>query len=484
MHLKIKIILIAILLAVFTLGANAKVVLPNFFDNGMVLQQQTQVGIWGKSTKIANALSITTSWDKKTYSVTIDENGNWKTKLSTPKAGGPFIININDGDEVTLNDVWIGEVWLVSGQSNMEMPVQGFKNQPVLNAAEIFKAATNKNIRVFRTIKEAKGLPANNMKGNWQVADSAVIRLFSAIGYLFAVQLQEKLNVPVGVIQSAWGGTNISSWMSAESFKDFEKENRYQSKHPDSVKKMDRNVPSALFNGMINPLMGYGIKGVLWYQGEHNHREPEFYAKVFPVMINDWRTRWGIGNFPFYYVQLAPNESVKDGENISLSALFREMQYNAQFSIPNTGMSVTLDAGEQKVIHPANKPAVAQRLAAIALNKTYGFKEVVYAGPSYKNHTINGNQLVLNFDNVVKGLKPFTTPSVNFELAGADKVFYPAKADIKGNAIVLKSDKVQKPEAARYGFKMWVVGDLYNVEGLPASSFRTDNWFAPQYGKK
>lgn len=474
--------LLLALLLIAKIG-KSEVILPNFFATGMVLQQQTQAGIWGKSDKLAKALTITTSWDKKSYSVNIDERGHWKTNLATPKASGPYTIKINDGKETVLSDVWIGEVWLVSGQSNMEMPVQGFKGQPVLNSAEIFKNATNKNIRLFRTTKEAKGVASDNLRGNWQVADSAAIRLFSAVGYLFAVELQQKLNVPVGIIQSAWGGTNISSWMSAESFKNFEKENRYKTKHPDSVVKTDRNAPSALFNGMINPFIGYGIKGVLWYQGEHNHREPEFYAKVFPVMIADWRKRWAMGNFPFYYVQLAPNESVKDGEQISLSALFREMQYHSQFAIPNAGMSVTLDAGEQKIIHPANKPAVAKRLATMALNKTYGFKDIVFAGPSYKNHTVNGNQLTLNLDNAIKGLKPFATPSVNFELAGADKVFYPANAQIKGSSIVLQADKVKNPVAARYGFKMWVIGDLYNTDGFPATSFRTDNWFAPQYGK-
>ncbi len=477
-----KIIKLLICFLLTSVYADAKVTLPNFFANGMVLQQQTQVGIWGKST--AKSLVITTSWDNRKYAISIGADGNWKAKIATPKAGGPYTISLNDGNETILSDVWIGEVWLVSGQSNMEMPIQGFKDQPVLNSAEILKHATNKKIRVFRTIKEAKGVPVDNLRGTWQIADSAGIRLFSAVGYLFALELQQKLNVPVGIIQSAWGGTNISSWMSVETFKDFEKENRYKLKHPDSVIKTDRNAPTALFNGMINPLVGYGIKGVLWYQGEHNHREPEFYTKVFPVMIKDWRTRWGVGDFPFYYVQLAPNESVKDGTQISLSALFREMQYNSQFSIPNTVMSVTLDAGEQKVIHPANKPVVAKRLAAIALNKTYGFKDIAYAGPSYKSHTVQDNQLILNFDNVAKGFKPFATPSINFELAGADKVFYPAKAEIKNNTIVLQADKVQKPEAARYAFKMWVIGDLFNTEGFPASSFRTDDWFAPQYGKK
>ncbi|MFN0291057.1 sialate O-acetylesterase [Pedobacter helvus] len=476
-----KKILLLITLSIIAQNLCAKITLANFFASGMVLQQQSQVSIWGKST--AKSLTITTSWDKKKYTLNIDADGRWKTKLSTPKAGGPFSININDGEETTLNDIWIGEVWLVSGQSNMEMPVQGFKNQPVLNSAEIFKNATNKNIRLFRTLKEAKGLPADNMRGNWQVADSAGIRLFSAVGYLFAVELQRKLNVPIGIIQSAWGGTNISSWMSAETFKDFEEENRYKLKQPDSVKKMDRNAPTALFNGMINPLVGYGMKGVLWYQGEHNHREPSFYAKVFPVMVKDWRKRWGLGDFPFYYVELAPNESVKDGEKISLSALFREMQYHSQFAIPNAGMSVTLDAGEQKIIHPANKPVVAKRLAAIALNKTYGFKEIPFAGPSYHSHTVKEDKLILDFNNVDQGIKPFATPSVNFELAGVDQVFYPAKAEIKGNKIVLQSDKVKQPVAARYAFKMWVTGDFYNTEGLPASSFRTDDWFAPQYGK-
>jgi sialate O-acetylesterase len=478
--MKQTIALLFVLLFTAQLG-NAKVILPNFFANGMVLQQQSRVNIWGKSTKAAKQLSISTSWDSSTYSVEIDASGNWKTKINTPKAGGPFIININDGDEIRLNDIWIGEVWLVSGQSNMEMPIQGFKDQPILNSEEIFKSATNKKIRLFRTIKEAKGAPTDHMKGTWQVADSAAIRLFSAIGYLFAVELQQKLNVPIGIIQSAWGGTGIESWMSAETLKGFDK---YPVREAASVQRTDRNAPSALFNGMINPLVGYGIKGVLWYQGERNHREPELYAQMLPIMVKDWRTRWDIGDWPFYFAELAPIESIKDGEQISVSALFREMQYNSQFSIPNAGMSVTLDAGEQKVIHPANKPIVAKRLAAIALNKTYGFKEIAYAGPSYKSYMVNGDQLIIHFNNVAKGLKPFTVPSVNFELAGVNKVFYPATAQIRGNNVVLQSEKVKNPVAARYGFKMWVMGDLYNTEGLPATSFRTDDWFTAPYGKK
>ena len=476
-----KVILLIFLCSLNYNLSYAKVTLPNFFANGMVLQQQSLVNFWGTSSNTSKTLNIITSWDHKKYQTNTDVEGKWKIKLATPKAGGPYTMTINDGDHFQITEIWIGEVWLVSGQSNMEMPVQGFKGQPVLNSSEILKNATNKNIHVFRTTKEAKGTAVDNMRGNWQVADSSAIRLFSAVGYLFALELQQKLKVPVGIIQSAWGGTGVESWMSAEALKGFDK---YQPKEASSVKKTDRNAPSSLFNGMINPLIGYGIKGVLWYQGERNHREPELYAQMFPKMIADWRTRWNIGNFPFYYVQLAPIESVKDGEQISLSALFREMQYHTQFSVPNTAMSVTLDAGEQKVIHPANKPAVAKRLAAIALNQNYGFKEIAYAGPSYKSFTVKGNQLTLSFDHTENGLKAFTAPSVNFELAGADKIFYPAKAQIKGSNVILQADQVQKPVAARYGFKMWVMGDLYNAEGLPASSFRTDNWFAPAYGKK
>lgn len=476
-----KIITILICFLLQSQLSMAKITLPSFFANGMVMQQQAQVNFWGNSSNPLKILTITTSWDNKKYQITSDPGGKWKTKLITPRAGGPYTITINDGDNAQLSNVWIGEVWLVSGQSNMEMPVQGFKGQPVLNSAQIFKNATNKNIHVFRTIKEAKGAPTDQMRGNWQVADSAAIRLFSAVGYLFAVELQQKLQVPVAIIQSAWGGTGVESWMSAEALKGFDK---YPLKEANAVQKTDRNAPSALFNGMINPLIGYGIKGVLWYQGERNHREPDLYAQMFPKMIADWRTRWNIGDFPFYYVQLAPIESVKDGEQISLSALFREMQYNTQLSVPNTAMSVTLDAGEQKIIHPANKPVVAKRLAAIALHKNYGFKEIPYAGPSYKSFTVKDRLLILNFEHAENGLKAFDTPSINFELAGADKVFHPAKAQVKGNTVILQADQVPKPVAARYGFKMWVMGDLYNAEGLPASSFRTDNWFAPAYGKK
>lgn len=466
------------ILACLTSIARAKVVLPTVIGNGMVLQQQSDVKLWGNSK--GKLVKIITSWNKKEYTAEVNAQGKWTVKVTTPKAGGPYQITFNDGEETQLSNILIGEVWLVSGQSNMEMPIKGFKTMPVLNSAEFLKNASHPNIRLFRVARDAKGEPAENLRGRWQISDSTSVKLFSAVGYLYALELQRKLNVPIGIIQSAWGGTGIESWMSKETLTPFDK---YPVKPAAEVTEKDRLAPSALFNGMISPLIGYGIKGVLWYQGEHNHREPELYAKMFPKMIGDWRAKWGLGDFPFYYVQLAPIEAIKDGEDISLSALFREMQLNSQFVIPNAAMSVTLDIGEQKIIHPSNKQEVAKRLAAIAFNQTYGFKDIPFNGPLYRSMEIKADQLILSFDHAEKGLTSTYKKLVNFEIAGKDRVFYPAEGKIIGNKVMLTSAKIKNPLAARYGFKPWVKGDLFNAEGLPASSFRTDDWFSKQLGK-
>ena len=479
--MKLKFLLGALPVLFASVASYAEVVLPSVFANGMVLQQNTEVAIWGSSTT-QKEIVVTTSWNAKSYKAN-PTSGNWKVKVATPVAGGPYTIVINDGDETKLQDILIGEVWIASGQSNMEMPLKGFKDQPVANSEEIIKNSKNDKIRLFLGEKVTWSRPLSDVKGQWQPASPAAVTEFSAVGYGFAKTLQEKLKVPVGIIQVAWGGTLVQAWMSAKSL------NNYPDvKIPEDTNAAfeNKNVPTGLFNGMINPIVGYGIKGVIWYQGEQNRHEPENYLKMFPAMVNDWRARWGIGDFAFYYVQIAPY--ISKTEKLSRAMLelqpkvpfLREAQLKAESVIPNSGMAVIMDVGTQNTIHPPDKQTVSDRLSFIALNKTYGFKHVPYQSPVYKSQAIDGNKIHLKFDHA-EGLhfKGGVEETSNFEIAGKNQVFYPAKAVITKDGISVTANEVDKPVAVRYAFKAWVLGDLVNKHGLPASSFRTDNWVIP-----
>ncbi|WP_461787704.1 sialate O-acetylesterase [Pedobacter sp.] len=458
--------------------ASAKVVLPSFFSDGMVLQQNSQAAIWGNSDK--NTVTITSSWDKKSYKASV-ASGSWKVKLATPAAGGPYTITIDDGEKITLKDVLIGEVWVASGQSNMEMPLRGFKDQPVANADEIIKNAKNDKIRLFLGEKVTWSRPLTDVKGHWKAASPEVVTEFSAIAYGFAKNLQAKLKVPIGIIQVAWGGTLVQAWMSAKSL----------SPYPDVTIPQDnnaalenKNVATGLFNGMVNPLLGYQIKGVIWYQGEQNRHEPENYLKMFPAMVADWRQRWNVGEFAFYYVQIAPY--ISKTEKLSKASLelqpkvpfLREAQLKAEKLVPNSGMAVIMDVGAQNTIHPPDKQTVSDRLTAMALNKSYGFKNTPYQGPEFVSQTIKGSSVWLKF-NHADGLYFKNGNSSNFEIAGKDQVFYPATAKITKDGIEVSATQVQNPVSVRYAFKAWAMGDLFNKNGFPASSFRTDNWVIP-----
>ena len=479
--MKLKLFSSTILLFFLALTAQAKVTLPAIFADGMVLQQSATVAIWGKSITKGD-VTVITSWNGKTYKVK-PSSGNWRVKVATPKAGGPYTIVINDGDETKLKDILIGEVWIASGQSNMEMPLKGFKDQPVNNSAELIKNANNDKIRLFLGEKVTWSKPLDDVKGQWAYVSPAAVTDFSAVGYGFAKTLHEKLKVPVGIIQVAWGGTLVQAWMSAKSLNDFPD---VKIPEDNNAAFENKNVATGLFNGMINPLVGYGIKGVIWYQGEQNRHEPENYLKMFPAMVKDWRTRWEIGDFPFYYVQIAPY--IAKTEKLSKAMLelqpkvpfLREAQLKAEIIIPNSGMAVIMDAGAQNTIHPPDKQTVSDRLSFLALNKTYGLKQIAYRGPVYNSQTIVANKVLLKFD-YAAGLKFIGdgTESKNFEIAGKNQVFYPAKAVITKDGVLVTANEVEKPVAVRYAFKAWALGDLVNKDGLPASSFRTDNWVIP-----
>lgn len=459
-------------LAFLTLLANvsllkANVSLPAIISNGMVLQQQANVSLWGKA-KAGTKVSIVTSWNQKLYTVNSSNDGSWRLSVLTPKAGGPYKITFNDGSKLVLEDVLIGEVWLCSGQSNMEMPVKGFGNQPVLNSNDILTDAEEPGVRLFRIEKKMSKTPQTELNAKWEHTDASTVKEFSAVGYQFARILQQRLKVPVGIIQSAYGGTDIEAWMNLKSldgFKDF--------KIPADTAKSTKNDPGILFNAMINPIVGYAIKGTIWYQGENNRFNPRSYDKKMAAMVKLWRTLWGCGEWPFYYVQIAPNVYKDVADSIPL---LYEAQSRAMALIPNSGMAVSVDAGSMKTIHPPDKTIISKRLAYWALNKTYAKTGIAYMGPVYKTLKITGRKAVLAFSEIPNGLTAYDKPLLSFEIAGNDKVFYPAEATISGKTVVLHNDSVKSPVAVRYAFKDRSAGNLYNTEGIPAQPFRTDSW--------
>ena len=455
----------------------AQVTLPPFFADHMVLQQQSEVGFWGKA-KPGSTVSVSTGWNKKRYSATADATGKWKTKISTPAAGGPFEIKVTGDNSIVLHDVLIGEVWLCGGQSNMEMPMKGFRDQPVLGSNDAIYNSTNDKIRLFTVPRSIKTTPQDTVKwSSWKSAEPEAVSNFSATAYYFGRMIQERLKVPVGLMHISYSGSSAEAWMSEESLKEFPE---IKIPKPDQTTGLDSRTPTVFYNGMISPFFGYGIKGAIWYQGESNKDRPDQYEKLFPAMVKLWREKSGQGDFPFYYVQIAPYNYAQLPTNSrdvkANSAYVRDAQRKCVKLIPNSGMAVVMDIGEENLIHPANKEAGGKRLALMALAKTYGQKGFAYASPLFDTMTITGNVARIRFTDTPNGLTSFTKPLTNFEIAGADKFWRPAKAVISGGAVLVSSPDVATPVAVRYAFKDWVVGDLFSSEGLPVSSFRTDDW--------
>ena len=463
-------------------GLQAKVKLPSILNNNMVLQQQADVKLWGwanPNTKV----KIFTSWDKKSYIVVSDDQGNWLRKVKTPKAGGPFQIIFNDGEKLILNDILIGEVWFCSGQSNMEMPMQGFDRQPTSGGNDvIIKAKASVPIRIFNTdvvdgkrIRQVSKQPQTDCKGSWAVNSPENVAVTSAAAYYFAKYVHEVLEVPVGIIVSSLGGSAVEAWMSREAIQNF-KEFDLSILDNDIEVKNPQQTPCCLYNAKVAPLLNFTIKGYLWYQGESNRNNADLYAKLMPAFVKDMRNRWDIGEFPFYYVQIAPYKY--DHPDSTSSARIREVQSQNMEEIPNSGMASTLDIGNINFIHPVNKETVGKRLAWWALGKTYGIKGIDYATPIYKSMERKENKIFINFSNAERGITPMWTDLKGFEMAGADKVFYPAKAEIdtKTTRLAVWCDKVPDPVAVRYAYKNFAEASIFSISGIAVSSFRTDNW--------
>ncbi|WP_429393036.1 sialate O-acetylesterase [Mucilaginibacter lappiensis] len=477
MQIKIKSLTLLTCSLLFNIAVHAQVKLASIFTDNMVLQQQSQVPVWGWG-KAGKSITVTTSWNKKSYNVKTNSGGKWLVKIATPVYGGPYTVTIKSDTTIKLHNVLIGEVWLCTGQSNMEMPMKGFKSQPLVGSTDAILRSANNNIHIYTvprsSITEAQ---ENSKPSEWHVASPEFVANFSATGYYFGRLLNEMLHVPIGLISDCYGGSSAEAWMDPKGLSDFP-EIKIPAK-TDSIKAVSR-TPTTLFNGMLNPVIGYGIKGCIWYQGESNYEHPDQYEKLFPAMVKRWRELWGQGNFPFYYAQIAPYDYTQSPPYNSggkyNSAYLRDAQRKSLNSIPNSGMAVLLDVGEQTTIHPPRKEPAGTRLAYLALAQTYGIKGFDYASPIYKSMTIEGSRVSIRFDYAENGLTSWNKPLQSFEIAGKNKMFYPAQAMISGSTVVVSSPLVQEPVAVRYAFRDFVVGDLFGTNGLPASSFRTDDW--------
>jgi sialate O-acetylesterase len=640
----------------------AKIVLPSVFSNHMVIQQKTNAAIWGKG--IPNhVIKISTTWSTKTYASKSDKDGKWKILVSTPAYGGPYSVTISDGTKLTLQNILIGDVWVCSGQSNMEMPLAGWGK--IKDYQEEIAAAKYPDIRLLQVNHVVSNMPLENAEvanGGWMSCTPENISGFSSTAYFFAREVYKKTGIPIGLIHTSWGGTIAEAWTSrstlktlpdfaaaadkiagtkvskdgrgyqrklatwqklvtnkdkgyvnaksvwaAPSFEDSQWKSMllpeiweqaglpdfdgvvwfrkkitlpqswagkpikinlgmiddhdvaffngeqigetdgydqprvytipagkvkagevvltvrvfdsgggggiYGGKNALSVTSADgetisldgewkyqiglnlKNIApmpvidnspnrvTVLYNAMINPFIQFSIRGAIWYQGESNADRAVQYEELFPAMIRDWRRKWNIGDFPFYFVQLANYMKRTDQPGSSAWAELRDAQLKT-LAMPNTGMSVSIDIGEEKDIHPKNKQEVGRRLGLIALAKTYG-KNIAYSGPKVTSSRIVNNSIILNFNHTDGGLAAMDgKPLRGFAIAGADQKFYWATATINGTQVIVSAPEVSSPVAVRYAWADNPEVNFYNGAGLPASPFRTDNWRLTSYGKK
>ncbi len=450
--------------------ARADVRLPAVIGDNMVLQQSTETPIWGWA-DANEEVTVKGSWNAESRSIKAGADGKWRVKLPTASAGGPFTITVTAHNTITLENVMLGEVWLCSGQSNMEWTIGPGVGPGLDNSAEEIKNAQYPQIRLFKVDRTRADKPADNCPAKWQVCSPETIGPTSATAYFFGRRLYQELNVPIGLLESSWGGTEVELWMSEPAMRQIS----------DLVATMDRTgdkpAHSVLYNGMIAPLIPYAIRGAIWYQGESNVIRARQYRTSFPAMIQNWRRDWGQGDFPFYFVQIAPFDYRRLGDAwADRSPELREAQC-LSLSVPNTGMAVVSDtATDVKNIHPGNKQEAGARLALWALAKTYGQSKLVYSGPIYKEMKVEGDKIRIRFDHVGGGMVAKGESLTDFVIAGTDRKFVPAQARIDGDTVVVSSPEVAEPVAVRFGWSDIAVPNLFNKEGLPASPFRTDDW--------
>jgi len=440
----------------------ANVSLPNIFGDNMVLQRNSEVKIWGWGNP-KEEIKLVSSWNNQEYKVTANNQAQWELKIKTPEAGGPFRISIKGYNEVVLKNILIGEVWVCSGQSNMEMSA----SWGIDNGEEEAKNATNPNIRFFTVPKLTATTPQNNLLGNWTESTPETMKNFSAVGYFFAKRLREDLkNVPIGLISSNWGGTPAEIWMPEEVIQN-------DAILLENAKKLNEQEygprqPGRAYNAMIYPFVGFKIAGTLWYQGESNVGS-EVYDKTLSALITSWRKVWQ-EDFPFYFVQIAP---YKTGSNNFSNVTVRNSQRKVLQQVNTTGMVVISDVSDTIDIHPKDKKSVGIRLANLALANTYKKNIGLVNGPLFKDVKIEKNKAIVSF-NDADGLYFKNKTSNQFEVAGADGIYYSAEASIKNNQVILTSKKVASPAKVRFAWGNTIQSDLFNKVNLPASCFITE----------
>lgn len=494
-----------LLVLAFGGALQANVKLPALISDHMILQQDSPVCIWGRSEP---GETVSVNFQDQAVSTKADANGRWKLYLKPMKAGRPSGMIVSGENTIVVADVLVGEVWIGSGQSNMGVTVAR-ANNPDQEIAQ----ATYPMIRLFQVKLTVAEEPAEDVEGKWQLCSPESVRNFSAIGYFFSREIHQTRRVPVGFIQSAWGGTPAESWTSRPSLQAepslarvFTEWNQVLANYPAAKERYDKqlamwklarerqkpdsdsaatpprapagpghqNTPGGLFNAMIAPLTPFAMRGVLWYQGENNANKGHAYEyrRLFQVMIEDWRRAFGQGNFPFLFVQLA--NFGKPGPNSYWPAL-REAQTMA-LNLRGTGMAVTIDIGEHDDIHPRNKQDVGHRLALAARHMAYA-EPIEYSGPLFRQAATEGDRVRIWFDHVGAGLETSGAAGLTgFAIAGKDKHFVPAEARIDGSSVVVSSPDIREPVAIRYAWEADPVCNLTNKDGLPASPFRTDDW--------
>lgn len=475
------------LIALLAIGGQqavtAKVKLPHVLASNMVLQQDSNVKLWGKAKPNAK-LSVKTSWDNKTYKTTVANDSTWLVTVKTPKADNKaYQIVFNDGEKTQLDNILMGEVWFCSGQSNMEMPMRGFDRQPLRGTnAIIAKQKPTTPIRMFITdskkgswFRQFSKTPQADCYGEWLDNRPENVSVTSAAAYFFATYLQDVLDTPVGLIVSTLGGAKVEPWTSREAisqFKDIKLDILNNDKKPNIWQD-----PCVLYNAKIAPFLNYNIKGFLWYQGESNRNNADQYRYLMEAFVKDLRGKWGLGELPFYFVQIAPyrygNPDATD------AAKLREVQALNAKEIPNSGMVCTLDIGAPNFIHPVDKETVGTRLALLALGQTYGRKGFGYLTPTYKSMEKKDGKIYINMDNApYGGVCPMWTSLKGFEIAGEDKVFHPAFAEVEEKTcrLAVSSKDVPNPVAVRYCYHNYAEASVFNLYGLPLAPFRTDNW--------
>lgn len=496
----------------FAVASDAGLRLPAVIGDNMVLQRDQPVPIWGWADK---GEDVTVSIAGQTLKTKADGDGRWMVTLAKLSLGQPLEMTVkgSSGHTIALKNILVGDVWLCSGQSNMGMGVH-----KVLNAKEEIAAAHYPQIRLITVPTKGTQEPQHNFKGQWAECSPKTVGSFSATAYFFGRKLHQDLNIPIGLINCSWGGSSCEAWVKRSlleadgrylpMLKDYDKKlQKYDAKKADAIyqeqlasykkrveaakaagktppgfpfrqldPRFDQYRPANCYNGMLLPLKPFAIRGVIWYQGESNaYQWGKHYCHLFQLLIHQWRNDWGQGDFPFIFVQLANYMPVKKQPSQSTWAELRLAQAKS-LRVPNTGMAVTIDIGEEKDIHPKNKQDVGKRLALCALANVYG-KKVVYSGPMYKSMEKKGNQIVIHFEHLGTGLTTKNgEPLKGFEIAGTDNKFVVADAKIVGNTVVVSSVTVSDPVTVRYAWADNPVCNLYNREGLPASPFHTDMW--------